>query len=165
MTTISLPRGNPESQGYCLSRARQRELRFALRFPIALCLALAATGIALESAPMLFALAPIGAIAGLTRRHPFDLLWNHAVRRAAGGPELPPNPPPRRHAFKLATVWLLATASLFAAGATVAGLVLGGLLVVACSSAATLNFCIPSEALARWARRQREAVRARPLPD
>ena len=151
-------RGNPESQGYCLSEAELHRLRFAVRFPIALCLALVATGVALQSAVVLFALAPVGLVAGFTSRHPFDLLWNHAVRRAVGAPELPPNPAPRRNAFKLATAWILATATLFATALTTAGLVLGGMMVVACSSAAVLNLCLPSEVFAWLGRRQRRTA-------
>src|SRR5215211_913047 len=44
-------------------------------------------------------------------------------------PALPPNPRPRRHAFKLATVWLLAVVLLFAFGLQTAGLILGCVLV------------------------------------
>jgi hypothetical protein len=65
---------------------------------------------------------------------------------------VPPNPTRRRHAFKLATVWLLAVGGLLAAGATTAGLLLGGLLVAACATVTATNLCLPSEALALWQR-------------
>jgi hypothetical protein len=102
---------------------------------------------------MVFALSGIGVIAGFSARHPFDHLSNRVVRHVVGGPVLPPNPTRRRHAFKLATVRLLAVGGLLAAGATTAGLVLGGLLVAACSAVTIANLCIPSEALAWWERR------------
>jgi len=107
----------------------------------------------LESAATVFALSGIGLIAGFSARHPFDHLWNRGVRHAFGAPELPPNPMRRRHAFKLATAWLLAVGTLLAAGATSAGLVLGGLLVAACGVVSATNLCLPSEALAWWERR------------
>ena len=107
----------------------------------------------LESAATVFALSGVGLIAGFSARHPFDHLWNRGVRHAFGAPELPPNPMRRRHAFKLATVWLLVVGTLFAAGATSAGLVLGGLLVAACGVVTAMNLCLPSEALAWWERR------------
>ena len=102
----------------------------------------------------------VGLIGGLTSRHPFDLIWNHAVRHLTGGPALPPNPTRRRHAFKMATVWLLVVGTLFAAGANTVALILGGLLVAACATVTTTNFCIPSELLALWERRGARTVRA-----
>lgn len=150
---------NLETQGYCLSTVEARELRVGLRFPTALCLALVIPGLALESAVWIALLVPIGAVAGWSSRHPFDHLWNHGVRRLAGAPPLPPNPTRRRHAFKLATVWLGAVAILFALGQPICALVLGGVLVSVCSLVTVTNFCIPSTMLA-WleARRREEAI-------
>jgi hypothetical protein len=150
---------NLATQGYCLSVESARTLRIGLRFSTALCLALVATGLALGSALMIALLVPIGAVAGWTRRHPFDLIWNRALRRLTASPELPPNPVRRRHAFKLATVWLAGVAVLLATGATTAGLVLGAVLVAVCSLVTVTNFCIPSMVLG-WleSRRGREAV-------
>jgi hypothetical protein len=145
---------NLDVQGYCLTAAESRSLRWGLRFPTALCLAIVITGLALQSAVLILALVPIGAVAGWTRRHPFDLIWNHGLRHLTGAPELPPNPKPRRHSFKLATVWLLAVGLLFATGQTTAGLVLGAGLVAACGLVTTTNFCIPSTLLGIWRRRR-----------
>ena len=140
---------NLQTQGYRLGGDEARALRIGLRFPTALCLALVVTGLALESALMIALLVPIGAIAGWTPRHPFDPIWNHGLRHLAGGPELPPNPRRRRHAFKLATIWLAAVAALFAIDAATAALVLGGVLVAVCALVTATNFCIPSTLLAR----------------
>jgi hypothetical protein len=150
---------NLGTQGYCVSAAEAKQLRVGLRFPTALCLALVVTGLALGSALMIGLLVPIGAVAGWTARHPFDHIWNHGLRHVAGAPELPPNPTRRRHAFKLATVWLAAVAVLFATGASTAALALGGVLVAVCSLVTVTNFCIPSTMLA-WleGRRRREAI-------
>ena len=145
---------NLEVQGYCLTAEESHALRVGLRFPTTLCLALVVTGLVLESALIILALVPIGAIAGWTPRHPFDLIWNRGLRHLTGAPELPPNPTPRRHAFKLATVWLLAVGLLFAAGQATAALVLGGVLVAVCGLVTTTNFCIPSTLLGVWWRRR-----------
>jgi len=149
---------NLDVQGYCLTAEESRGLRWGLRFPTALCLALAVTGLVLQSAALILALVPIGAVAGWTRRHPFDLIWNHGLRHLSGAPELPPNPTPRRHAFKLATVWLLAVGLLFAFGQTTAGLVLGAVLVGVCGLVTTTNFCVPSTLLGIWWRRRGTAT-------
>jgi Domain of unknown function (DUF4395) len=144
---------NLDVQGYCLTREESRALRWGLRFPTALCLALAITGLALQSAVLIFALVPIGAVAGWTRRHPFDLIWNHGLRHMSGAPKLPPNPRPRRHAFKLATVWLFAVGLFFAFDQMTAGLVLGAVLVGVCGLVTATNYCVPSTLLGVWRRR------------
>jgi Domain of unknown function (DUF4395) len=155
-------RGNLATQGYCLSDEAHRRLSLALRFSTGTCLLLVITALALESPAMVFALSGVGLVAGFSPRHPFDLLWNFGVRRLTGGPALPTNPRRRRHAFKIATVWLLLVGALFAAGAATAGLVLGGLLVAACATLTATNLCIPSELLAFVERRAtRTEARAR----
>lgn len=141
---------NLDVQGYCLTPAETHALRWGLRFPTALCLAFVVLGLALQSALLILALVPIGVIAGWTKRHPFDLVWNGAVRHLSGAPELPPNPTPRRHAFKLGAVWLLAVGVLFAVGQPTAALVLGGVLVAVCGLVTTTSFCIPSTLLGFW---------------
>src|SRR5436190_1360817 len=153
-TLATWMRGNLTTQGYCLSDDERRRLSLALRFSTGTCLLLVITALALESPAMIFALSGVGLVAGFARRHPFDLVWNYGVRHlTVGGPALPPNPPRRRHAFKVATAWLLAVGLLLAAGATSVALVLGGLLVAACATVTATNFCIPSELFAWWERR------------
>ena len=147
-------RANLTAQGYCLSDAERRELAVGLRFSTGLCLTLVVVALALGSPAIVFALSAIGVVAGVTARHPFDHLWNHGVRRVVGGPPLPPNPARRRHAFKIATAWLLVVGTLLTAGATTAALVLGGLLVAACALVTATNLCLPSETFA-WLERRR----------
>ena len=149
------------TQGYRLTAEERRRLAVAARFPTALCLALVVTALALESVPMLLVLAGIGAVAGFSARHPFDHLWNGAVRHVVGGPVLPPNPTRRRHAFKIATAWLLTVAAVLAAGAATAALVLGALLVAACATVTALNLCLPSLAFEAVDRLRR---RGEPMP-
>ena len=151
---MSWTHANLETQGYRLGYDEARALRIGLRFPTALCLALVVTGIVHESALIIAMLVPIGALAGWTARHPFDLIWNRGLRYLARAPELPPNPLRRRHAFKLASVWLAAVAALYAIGAATAALVLGCVLVGVCALVTVTNFCIPSTLLA-WLDRPR----------
>ena len=145
---------NLDVQGYRLTAQENRSLRWGLRFPTALCLALVITGLLLQSAAIVLALVPIGAVAGWTARHPFDPLWNHGLRHLTGAPELPPNPKPRRHAFKLATAWLLAVGLLLAFGFETAALVLGVTLVGVCALVTATNFCVPSTLPGVWWRRR-----------
>jgi len=154
-------RSNLTTQGYCLSDAERSDLWLGLRFSTGLCLTLVALALALESPVMVFALAGTGVIASLSARHPFDHLWNHGVRHVVGGPPLPSNPPRRRHAFQVATAWLIVVGALFAADAPLVALVLGGLLVAACATVTATNLCLPSEALAWW---QRHRTRDKEIP-
>jgi Domain of unknown function (DUF4395) len=154
MTAGAWMRANLTTQGYCLSDAERRELAFGLRFSTGLCLSLVIVALMLGSAVMVFALSGIGLVASFSARHPFDHLFNHGVRRLTGGPALPPNPPRRRDAFKVATVWLVVVATLLAAGATTVALILGGLLVAACGAVTATNLCLPSETFA-WLERRR----------
>jgi hypothetical protein len=148
------------TQGYCLTAAEAEQLRVGLRLPTAFCLALVVTALALQSALLVALLVPVGLIAGWTPRHPFDHLWNQGLRHLTGAPELPHNPVRRRHAFKLATVWLAAVAVLFAAGANAVALALGGVLVSVCGLVTATNFCIPSRMLAWLDARRRKEVAA-----
>jgi hypothetical protein len=145
---------NLEVQGYCLTHDESRALRWGLRFPTALCLAIFVTGLLLQSAALLGALVPIGVVAGWTARHPFDLIWNHGMRHLGGGPLLPANPSPRRHGFKVGTVWLGAVGLLFAFGQPTAAVIAGVPLALACGAVTVANFCIPSTVLSLWWRRQ-----------
>jgi Domain of unknown function (DUF4395) len=147
-------------QGYSLSPVESRRLWVGLRFATGLCLPLVAAAIVIGSPVALVMLAGIAAAAGWTSRHPFDRVWNRASCRASGAPALPPTPRRRRLAFKLGTVWLLATAALFAIGAASAARVVGGLLVLACSLATSLHLCLPSLALELMERMTRH-----PKPD
>ena len=87
-------RSNLTTQGYCLTTRERRELSLALRFSTGTCLLLVATALALESPAMIFALSGVGLIAGLTARHPFDLVWNHGIRRLTGRPSAAAQPNP-----------------------------------------------------------------------
>jgi hypothetical protein len=152
-------RGNLSTQGYCLSDSERRALWLGLRFSTGACLALVITGLALESSALFAGLVGIGAIASFTSRHPFDYVWDHAVRHVAKGPALPPNPRRRRDAFKVATAWLAVVAVLFVVRANAAALVFGGLLVAACATVTVTNLCLPSEVFSRLERlRHREEL-------
>ncbi len=151
---------NLATQGYCLVASERRRLAIGLRFSTALCFGLVTFGVVWQSAILLAGLSLVGLAAGFAPRHPFDYLWNHGVRHLLGAPPVPPNPTRRRHAFKVATAWLLVVAGLFAAGWSTAGLVLGAMLLAACGAVTVFNLCIPSMALSLLERRRREAMPA-----
>lgn len=155
MSTGDWMRANLTTQGYRLSDQDSRALWLGLRFAGAACMTLVIIALALTSPALIFALATLGLVASVGPRHPFDYVWNHAVRRVAGGPPVPPTARGRRFGFRVATAWLAAVGVLLATGATTAGIVAGILLLAACAPFTLLNLCLPSLALAFWESRVR----------
>lgn len=133
-------------QGYGdLSDKERRGLWIGLRFSPALCVAGSALGAALASPAVLLAMAATALTGGfLTSRHPFDYLYNAALRPLLGGPEVPPSPAPRRFACQLATPWLVAIAVAFIAGAPAVAWVLAVPLLFVAATVTITNWCLPS---------------------
>ncbi len=115
-----------------------------LRMSPALCAVVAAVGTALASPWILWTLAAVAALGAALPFHPFDLIYNLGVRRLTGTPKLPANGSPRRFACGMASVWLITTGALFAAGLNVAGYALGFTFVATATLVATTHICIPS---------------------
>jgi hypothetical protein len=132
-------------QGYgALDDRARRQLWLGLRFAPALCLIGIAAGTALASPPLLLALAATALLGGfVTAKHPFDRLYDAALRPALGGP-IPPSPAPRRFACQLATPWIAAVAIAFLAGADVVAWALAMPLLLVGAVVTTTNWCLPS---------------------
>lgn len=133
-------------QGYgSLTDERRRSQWLGLRFAPMLCFAGVAIGTALGSPPVLLAIAATAFLGGfVTRKHPFDWLYDLTLRRVLGGPEVPDSPAPRRFACQLATPWIVAVAIAFAAGADTVAWALAVPFLVVAATVATTNFCVPS---------------------
>lgn len=140
-----------------LDDAELGRLNLPLRFTPGLCLLATAVAIATRSAVVFFLLAAMAAIAATTRRHPFDLLWDHVVRPAVGGPHLPKAPCPRRFAFVTATPVLAGAGLFIALGADAVGLALAALQVAGCASYVLTGWCGASLV-------HRKLVRRTPVP-
>jgi hypothetical protein len=129
-------------QGFVdLEDSAKARLNLSLRFTPTLCFSVAAVGIALQSAILLGILAAsaLGAAAGIP--HVFDVLYNRVIRPLGSGPALPPNPPPRRFAFVMATPVIAAASVAFALGATGLGLAFGLLQLAGCLVYITTGWC------------------------
>jgi hypothetical protein len=133
-------------QGYgSLSDAERRSLWLGLRFSPALCLAGIALGAALASPALLLAMAVAAGVGGfVTAKHPFDYVYDAALRPLLGGPSMPPSPAPRRFSCQLATPWIVAIAVAFWAGAPTVAWVLAAPLLVVAATVTTTNWCLPS---------------------
>lgn len=115
-----------------------------IEFSPILCATFAALGTALAWIPGLLGLACIAALGAVLPFHPFDLIYNHGIRRFTKTRPLPSNGMPRRFACGMATVWLCVTAYCFYEGWNVAGYVLGSSLVATAVLVSTTHICIPS---------------------
>jgi len=146
MVTVSpVTRRRLEIQGFVgLDDQTLAETGPWLRLAFGLCTVLAATGTILASPVFLWALVPIAALAAAFPVHPFDLIYNHGLRRLTGTRPLPKRGAPARFACGVGAVWLLVTGWLFQAGHTSAGYVLGGALTIVGLLVSTTDICIPS---------------------
>lgn len=115
-----------------------------LRLAFGLCTILAATGTFMASPAILLILAPIAALGAAFPVHPFDLFYNLGIRRWTGTRPLPRRGAPSRFACGLGSAWLIATATLFMAGMSSGGYILGGLLVAVGTLVSTMDICLPS---------------------
>ncbi len=133
------------AQGYCdISDSELSELAFGNRFAYIICVTITAVGVATANIPTLIAMTAIAFLAVVLPNHPFDYVYNHGLRGMVNKPKLPPRSRQLKFTCLVATLWLIATISLFYADLTVAGYVLGGLLVAVAFTVSTTDFCIPS---------------------
>ena len=80
----------------------------------------------------------------VTAKHPFDYLYDTALRPLLGGPRVPPSPPPRRFACQLATPWLAGIAVAFLADAAALAWALAVPLLLAAATVTATNWCLSS---------------------
>jgi hypothetical protein len=133
-------------QGYgALSDEERKSLWLGIRFAPALCFAGIALGVVLASPVVLLVMAATAFVGGfITPKHPFDYVYDVALRPLLGGPGVPSSPPPRRFACQMATPWIAAIAIAFLADLTAVAWVLAVPLVVVAAIVAITNWCLPS---------------------
>jgi len=127
-----------------IDEGRLTEVAPWLRLAFGLCAALAALGTALASPKVLLVLTAVAFTAALSPVHPFDLIYNHGIRRATGTRPLPKRGVPSRFACGLGSVWLIFTAWAFFGGLTPLGYASGAVLTSVALLVATADICIPS---------------------
>jgi hypothetical protein len=115
-----------------------------LRLAFGLCGLLGGVGTLLASPTILLVLALIAALAAASPVHPFDLIYNHGIRRFTGTGPLPKRGAPTRFGCGMGAVLVLVTAWAFSAGHQVAGYALGGALTFVVLLVSTTDICIPS---------------------
>ena len=144
-TFTETARARIQAQGFCdLDDRTYAQLNYPLRLSPAICMAWAAVGTALASAPILWALVPFAALGAILPGHPFDVFYNYGLRHLWGMPALPPYGPRRRFACAMATTMLIVAALGFQAGMPMLGYIVGSALVAAAFVNVSTGFCVPS---------------------
>lgn len=132
-------------QGYSgFSDTELSELAFGNRFAFVTCLTILIIGVVTVNIPILIAMSLIAFGGIILPYHPFDYIYNHLLRRVLNKPKLPSRSKQLKFACTLATLWIIATISLFYSGFTIAGYILGSLLISVAFIVSTTDFCIPS---------------------
>ena len=160
----SWSRGCLTMQGYgSLSDGERRSLWLGLRFSPLLCLTGIALGTVLASPALLLAMAVTAGVGGfITPKHPFDYVYDAAVRPLLGGPSVPPSPAPRRFSCQLATPWISAIAIAFLADAAAIAWALAVPLLVVAATVTATNWCLPSLIYGLLHGRRSEEAMSRP---
>jgi hypothetical protein len=115
-----------------------------MRWSTSFCALFTIVGTWLASPWVIWALGMTALAGSVLPHHPFDYAYNHGLRRLTKTQPLPPNPPARKFACRIATPWLFVTGLAFFLGATTAGYVLGGLFASVALLVSVTHICIPS---------------------
>lgn len=146
-------------QGFDYSPAELKELEWGLRFTPFVCMVLAIYGLVYQLPAVHFVLAAIGILPfWFPAWHPFDRLYNHAIRPLWNGVELPPNPLPRRIACFSGGAMNIGIGVSFMAGSLFWAYVFAAILIPLQLIVITTHFCVASwmyegalRILGRWA--------------
>ena len=132
-------------QGYQdYSDKELNDYKYGIRFAYALCTSLIALGLIFNNMPLLIIAAAVALAGTFPPYHPFDYLYNYAVRHILNKSKMPPRANQGRFACGIVTVWLTITIYLLYHNHIIAGYVLGGILFTLAFLVSTIDICIPS---------------------
>jgi len=132
-------------QGY--DRFTDSELydyRLGLRFAYFLCGSLVLLGMIFENLWILSSAFIIAFFGSFLLRHPFDYLYNYAIRYLIHKPVLPFRTVQGRFACGIATVWTAIIIYFFYSGHISLGFIAGGILILLAVLVSIFDICIPS---------------------
>ena len=147
MTSCSAATGaNLDMQGFGgLDADAKSRYAMPLRFTPAVATILVVVGLVLQSPLWLGSMAFVALSGALVPRGMLiDLVYNLGVRHLFGGAPLPPTPRPRQFSYVISTVWLTGSATSFAYGLPLLGLLFGGGVVLGGTILTTTLWCLGS---------------------
>lgn len=143
--SLATARKRLELQGFIgLSDDEVRQFNYWLRLAPAICLAWIIVGVTSASPLILAMLVPFELLGGITKGHPFDVIYNHGIRHFLGLPQLPDYGVPRRFAFVMASTMTAITATMFAVGVSSVAYVIGGMMMLVASLQVMTGLCGPA---------------------
>lgn len=144
-----------ETQGYVgYTNSELHDFRFGIRFAYYLCGSLVVLGLLMTNVEILACAMVIAFLGSFPPYHPFDYLYNYAIRHVVGKPKIPPRTNQGRFACGVATAWLGGVIYCFYTGLHGLGYAAGGLLVAIAVLVSTTDICIPSMVYNFWFKRK-----------
>ncbi len=147
MTKFDFQQNGLMQQGYCTySGDKLKSISNGLRFTPLLCMALSIYGLLiLQNSNWHFAIAALGIIPfWFPKAHPFDLLYNHAVRHLFKAEKLPANPLPRRIACVMGGLMNVAIGFSFLYQNIMLAYIFGVILIALQVLVITTHICVAS---------------------
>ena len=143
--SLATARTRLEIQGFVgLSDEEVRKFNYWLRTAPAICLVWIVVGVINGSPLILSMLVPFELLGGITKGHPFDVIYNHGIRHILGLPVLPEYGTPRRFAFGMASTMTAITATLLGFGLNAFAYILGGMMILVASLQVATGLCGPA---------------------
>jgi hypothetical protein len=150
-TLTSVSRKRLETQGYLgFTDSELSDFTFGIRFAYYACGSLVILGLVLTSMEILASVMIIAFFGIFPPYHPFDYLYNYAIRHAVNKPKTPPRSNQGRFACGVATVWLAGIIYCFYIGLNGLGYIAGGILVAIAALVSTTDICVPSMIYNFW---------------
>jgi len=132
-------------QGYVTQTDQElNELAFGHRFALRLCLSVMIIGLLTANIYILGVLTVIAFSTIILPYHPFDYIYNHAVRHWVNKPALPKRSAQLKFSCGMATIFLVGMVYFFATGQPLGAYILGGVIITVGTLVTTIDFCIPS---------------------
>jgi len=122
-----------------------RSISNGLRFTPTLCMLLAIYGLYIQNPYWHFAIALLGILPfWFPKHHPFDVLYNKAIRHLVGANKIPPSPLPRRIACLVGGSMNIFIGLSFLVGNVIGAYIFGVILISLQIIVITTHFCLAS---------------------
>lgn len=134
-----------ESQGYVgFTDAQLYDSKFGIRFAYYLCGLLVLSGLIFSKVELLVSAMTIAFLATFPPYHPFDYLYNYAVRHLLKKEKVPPRTNQGRFACGIASVWVGVIILLLERDLEIWAYLAGAILLTLATLVSTMDICVPS---------------------